>query len=237
MTPKKRTAGKARKRTLTADLRLTKAASAVDVVVGIDVSADQGTIDWTAAAPSINFAIIKATDGVDADPNFQTNWTNARGAGVKTGAYHFFRNFHGAQEQFDQLSQTVTSSGDFPITLDIENTPNYKLKPEDVPVIGQLLTLIKGQYGKLPMIYTDNGSWASLGNPDSTNGISFIECPLWIAYPTSNPSPQYPLPWTAWTFWQYDFHGSISGIDKDVDLDRFAGNLTVFRRITALPPA
>jgi lysozyme len=230
---KKKTAKKARKRTVTAALRPIKAASALDIVVGIDVSEDQGTIDWSAAASSINFAIIKATDGVEADPNFQTNWTTARAAGVKTGVYHFFRNFHGAQEQFNQLSQTVTDPGDFPIALDVENTPKYKLKPQDVPVIGQLLSLIRGLYGKLPIIYTDNGSWASLGNPDSASGISFVECPLWIAYPTSNPSPQYPSPWTAWTFWQYNWKGSIPGIKTDVDLDRFAGNLTVLRRIAA----
>jgi len=221
------------KRTVTAALRLTKAASAVDIVAGIDVSADQGTIDWNSAASSINFALIKATDGVDADPNFQTNWTGARAAGVKTGAYHFFRNFHGAQEQFQALTGAITNPGDFPITLDIENTSSYPLKPGDVPVIGQIISLIRQQYGKLPIIYTDNGSWGSLGNPDAANGISFVECPLWIAYPTSNPSPQYPLPWTAWTFWQYSWKGSIPGIGTDVDLDRFAGNLTVLRRIAA----
>ena len=233
MAVKKKPARKTRKRTVTAALRFAKAASALDVVVGIDVSEDQGTIEWSAAASSINFAIIKATDGVDADPSFQTNWTGARAAGVKTGAYHFFRNFHGAQEQFNQLSRTVTDAGGFPIALDIENTPKYKLTPKDVPIIGQLMSLIQEQYGKLPIIYTDNGSWSSLGNPDSANGISFVQCPLWIAYPTSNPSPLYPLPWTAWTFWQYNWKGSIPGIAKDVDLDRFAGNLTVLRRIAA----
>lgn len=233
MALKRKTAKKARKRTVTPALRLIKAASTSDVVVGIDVSEDQGTIDWSAAASNINFAIIKATDGVDADPNFQTNWTAARAAGVKTGAYHFFRNFHAAQEQFNQLSQTVTHPGDFPIGLDIENTPKYKLKRKDVPVIGELLSLIRGQYGKLPIIYTDNGSWASLGNPESASGILFVECPLWIAYPISNPSPRYPLPWTAWTFWQYSWKGSIPGIKTDVDLNRFAGNLTILRRIAA----
>ncbi len=180
MALKRKTAKKARKRTVTPALRLIKAVSTSDVVVGIDVSEDQGTIDWSAAASNINFAIIKATDGVDADPNFQTNWTAARAAGVKTGAYHFLRNFLAAQEQFNQLSQTVTHPGDFPIALDIENTPKYKLKRKDVPVIGELLSLIKGQYGKLPIIYTDNGSLgiarkSGVSKRHIIRGVSFVD--------------------------------------------------------------
>ena len=150
------TKGRARQRKVAKVLRIANARSSRDVVVGIDVSQAQGTIDWNTAASNINFAMIKATDGVDPDPTFQGNWTAAGAAGVKTGAYHFFRNIHSAQEQFDQLKQTVTNAGDFPVALDIENTPNNQLTPQDVPVIGQLMALIKGQYGKLPISYNNN---------------------------------------------------------------------------------
>ena len=77
-----------------------------DWIQGIDVSKWQGAIDWAQVkAAGKTFAIIKATEGAltpglaDADaiaqygldPQFRTNWANARTAGVTRGAYHFAR--------------------------------------------------------------------------------------------------------------------------------------------------
>ena len=61
-------------------------------VHGVDVSRDQGAIDWRQArAGGIAFAYMKATEGGDvADPTFHTYRAGAAAAGVQHGAYHFY---------------------------------------------------------------------------------------------------------------------------------------------------
>ena len=45
---------------------------------------------------------------------------------------------------------------------------------------------------------------------------------LWVSsYPAAK--PEILKGWSAWTFWQYDTHGSVNGIAGHVDLDQFNG--------------
>lgn len=59
-------------------------------ITGLDVSADQGPIDWDrVASAGHGFAFIRATTGVDTvDPQFASNWERAGAAGIRRGAYH-----------------------------------------------------------------------------------------------------------------------------------------------------
>lgn len=60
---------------------------------GIDVSAHNGMMNLDAAADDgIEFIFIKASEGENfRDENFVLNYQKARHAGMKVGAYHFFR--------------------------------------------------------------------------------------------------------------------------------------------------
>lgn len=60
---------------------------------GIDISAHNGTIDFGKVKKAgYDFVIIKATEGTDfKDSMFSDNLRRAREAGLKVGAYHFFR--------------------------------------------------------------------------------------------------------------------------------------------------
>ena len=65
-------------------------------LVGVDVSAHQGEIDWKAVRESgVEFAIIRAAyrgyteGGLHVDPMFYQNLDGARGAGLLVGAYVF----------------------------------------------------------------------------------------------------------------------------------------------------
>ncbi|MDE7509285.1 MAG: hypothetical protein K2M62_04105, partial [Muribaculaceae bacterium] len=62
-------------------------------VRGIDVSAHNGMMNLDAAAESgIEFIFIKASEGdTFRDANFRINYDKASHAGMKIGAYHFFR--------------------------------------------------------------------------------------------------------------------------------------------------
>lgn len=59
----------------------------------IDVSGNQGTIDWVAMkADGVTHAWVKATEGATwSDPMYSRNMREARRAGVKPGSYHYAR--------------------------------------------------------------------------------------------------------------------------------------------------
>ena len=93
------------------------------VIEGIDVSHYQGTIDWSkVAGAGKTFAFIKASDGtVGADPTFAYNWSRARQAGLRRGAYHFFRPITDALQQAQHfLRQLGDDHGELPPVLDFE---------------------------------------------------------------------------------------------------------------------
>src|SRR6476660_2447595 len=60
--------------------------------IGIDVSHHQGEIDWPrVASDGVRFAYIKASEGGTVpDHRFRENWVEAKKAGLRRGAYHFF---------------------------------------------------------------------------------------------------------------------------------------------------
>ena len=62
-------------------------------VVGIDVSNHNGRIDFDKVkADGVSFVYLKASEGKSyTDPSFKKNYTSVLKAGMKVGAYHFFR--------------------------------------------------------------------------------------------------------------------------------------------------
>lgn len=187
-------------------------------VEGIDVSRYQGVVDWRiVAGQGFSFAFIKATEGEQyQDPNYCNNWDNARQAGMKRGAYHFFQPGVPAEKQADNFINTVEMEyGDLPPVLDIEITSDL---PKEVIVerIKAWLYLIELEYSIRPVIYTHFKFYNKYiaGN--------FDEYPIWIAKYGSRPPPLGGK--KQWTFWQYGNKGSIEGVEGMVDLNVFNGN-------------
>ena len=62
-------------------------------VVGLDISSHNGVPDFDSiAAAGVDFVYLKATEGTSFhDPAFMRNYLAAKRAGLKVGAYHFFR--------------------------------------------------------------------------------------------------------------------------------------------------
>lgn len=62
-------------------------------VMGVDISNHNGAIDFgRVSRDGISFVIIKASEGQQyRDPAFASYYREARRAGLKVGAYHFFR--------------------------------------------------------------------------------------------------------------------------------------------------
>ena len=185
--------------------------------VGIDVARYQGDIDWqTVSKEKILFVYIKATEGKTyTDPKFHQNIKGAQKAGLKVGAYHFFRMTSGAREQFNHFySQVGKYKLDLIPMIDVEVPPK---EVKSIPLVQDSLDvfikLVTQKYGKKPMIYGTQRSYNTYCAPKYNNLHLYIG-----RYNTKGPEIKGE---GSYTIWQYSENGKINGIPKAVDLARF----------------
>lgn len=183
--------------------------------LGIDVSKYQGNIDWAKVAKDgVRFAILRAgsqdNNGPYVDPYFEKNYTGAKAAGLKVGAYVFTYG-KTEEEQNKELNVWLTAlqgkTFDYPVFVDVE--------ADQLKNVSNLTNLVKrmmdilDQKGFIP-------GWYSYTN--------FIN-----SYIDANALKDYPL-WVAdyrdsigykgdYMMWQYSSSGTIDGISGDVDLN------------------
>ncbi|MCF6231521.1 MAG: glycoside hydrolase family 25 protein [Rhodobacteraceae bacterium] len=191
---------------------------------GIDVSRWQGDINWaTAKAAGVSFAFMKATEGGDlADPKFAIHWQEAKAAGVKRSAYHYFFFCRPAAEQARWFIKHVPRDASaLPHVLDMEWTPKSKtcrLRPEGAKIRAEarrFLDILEAHYGRRPVVYTTVDFFRETGI-GRLGGTEF-----WLRSVAGHPSKVYPG--AGWTFWQYSGTGLVPGIDGKVDLNVFRG--------------
>lgn len=198
-------------------------------VQGLDVSHYQGTIDWEEVAKAgMAFVFIKATEGTsEVDPEFETNWSGAKAAGLLRGAYHFFQPSEDPQQQAEHfLSVVQTVPGDLPPVLDVETPGDAS---EILAGVQAWLTAVEQATAKAPILYTSPTFWNGLG----ISASGFSRFPLWVAeYGVT--TPKTTEGWTAWTFWQFSESGEVSGIQGTVDLDLFQGTLSELQQMADL---
>jgi lysozyme len=202
-------------------------------VRGVDVSHHQGEVKWPlVAATEVRFAYAKATEGKRfRDPAFGANWPGIKSAGLRRGAYHFFRPAHPLTAQIDFFASVVGSLDptDLAPMLDIEEVATESggdqwdaIAPEErVPLILNALGVLEAQLGRRPIVYVRRG-FVSAKLPNAQGLAAY---PLWIAHYTDATQPITPLVWDRWTIWQHSEKGQVAGIDGHVDLDQFNGGL------------
>jgi lysozyme len=207
-------------------------------VWGVDLSNNQGTIDWSqVAAGGASFAFIKATQRTDfVDPYFQTNMNEAAGNGLLAGAYHYACPVENQPNFCFQAGDPVAEAHHFlsvagpyitkgwlrPV-LDVEE--GASLGPDALSTwVTQWAATIERETGVAPIIYTSS-SYAGMLNATVTR------YPLWVANWGQNDcnfetmAPPSTGVWNSWAFWQYCSTGSVPGVSGDVDLDLFSGDL------------
>ena len=208
--------------------------NADDKVRGIDVSHNNGTIDWQkVAAAGIAFAFAKATESTGfVDPQFNTNYAAMKSNGLLRGSYHFFRPKSDAQAQAQNFLKVVPQlgPGDLPPTLDVE-VNDGKSASDIIQGVQQWLETVGSALGCKPIIYTSASFWNA--NLSGTN--QFADHPLWVAHYTSKAQPNIPQGFTGYTIWQFTEQGTISGISGNADLDRYNGTLDQLRKLAGLP--
>lgn len=181
-------------------------------IKGIDVSAHNGVLDLdAAAADGVSFIFIKASEGESfRDPNFPLNYMKAGQAGLKRGAYHFFRFDRDGVSQALNLVKAISGRNlELGIAIDVEDQGN----PDDVPrdsVIQRLqdLTDYLILEGHRVMFYSNRAGY------EKYLFENFRGFPLWICSFEEDTAKD-----SDWTFWQYNHHGKVAGIKGDVDLN------------------
>lgn len=182
---------------------------------GIDVSQHNGLMNLDAArSAGIEFIFIKATEGVThKDQNFRINYLKAHHAGLKVGAYHFFRfDKDGIDQARNFLEATGNRQLELGLAIDVEDQGNAHGVPVET-VISRLRDMVEymNLKGKRVILYTNRSGYEKYLMND------FAGHPLWICSFSSTPIN------AEWTFWQYNHHGKVNGIIGDVDLNTFCG--------------
>jgi lysozyme len=211
--------------------------------LGLDVSfyQDDDTtpqqIDFKKAkAQGAEFVIIRASQGLDTDPDLTYNIAEAKKAGLVCGAYHFIDYRIPPTEQMDHFAY-VSGDADFH-ALDLEKHPYWRAQ---FPNRSQWLIWLYGaferldSYGIKSMLYTNKNYAKNLLRPIPE---WLKKRPLWIAqYPYKWIDPAkfnpYHGDWDNWTFFQFTDRGDglAYGMEsKQVDMNYFNGSLDDLRR-------
>ena len=178
---------------------------------GIDISAHNGDIDFECVKEAgYDFVIIKATEGTDfKDSMFVDNLRRARNAGLKVGAYHFFRfDTDGELQAINFIHSLRNRELDIPAVVDIERFGNPD-GHEATMIIARLRTMLRHleDEGIKVMLYSNKDDY------DRYLKGNFSHYPLWLCSFTE------PGADIDWVIWQYSHRGNVDGIKGKVDLN------------------
>jgi lysozyme len=204
--------------------------------IGVDVASHQHPFDmgidwWQVRAAGVSFAFVKADEGpVSAgryvNPWFHRDTSEARAAGLLTGAYHYARPrwpLSSAESDARAFVRTVgptLGGAALSPALDLEETGG--LGPSALADwAGRWVRTVEALTGYRPMVYTGLFFWAD--QVASTPELS--EYPLWFARYGDAPG-LLPGGWWTWSFWQFTKQGRVPGIIGDVDLNLSCGRPT-----------
>ena len=178
-----------------------------DWVKGIDVSHHNGDVNWDLVKKSgVDFVILKASEGSGfVDGTFIKNAVNAKKAGLKIGAYHFFRARVDGEIQADNFLKQILG-----VELDIEPVLDWEVDDGlsadmNAYQARRFLNKVEQKTEKKPIIYTGPSFFAD--KMKSPSGFEAYK--LWIAHYT-NKTPRVPKPWRDWDIWQFTESGKLS---------------------------
>lgn len=190
----------------------------------IDVSRYQGAINWAQVAAagykgamlktvSTNRKLSKRADGLYIDPTFETNYRNAKAAGLDVGVYYY--TYATSEEMADAelalVRQAVYGKElTMPVAVDVEDN---KLKPMSTIDLTNLTAYALEQLEKMGLyaqLYTYTGYKYELGMARLSSRWD-----VWLADYTGK-TPNVTFNYNAH---QHTSEGSVPGISGNVDLN------------------
>lgn len=197
---------------------------------GIDVSAEQGEIDWkTAANSGVRFAVIRsaATGKEDpeyaADIKFERNYAAAKAAGVFVGTYFYTCADSEAEMQANITALLKTLSGkqfDLPVYLKFEQSYRQKdLGREKLTALAKYGCSLLRAAGYQPGVYA-NLNWFS--NYLDADALRAAGNEIWLEarpIPDKAANPDFYNYADRCTLWQYSNCGEVPGISGSVSVN------------------
>lgn len=193
---------------------------------GVDLSHWQSDFE---AFNSVDFAIIKATEGVGyVDPACDKLYQKAKKAGKLLGVYHFAR---------PDLNNSAIAEADW----FIKNIQGYLREAilvldwesgylGNVAWAKAFLDRVQEKTGIKALLYASRSpinsfNWSSVANADYG---------LWVADYGANTGSEGNKPnvkwWPFYILWQYTSRGRVAGYNGDVDLNNFYGDTETWRK-------
>lgn len=203
---------------------------------GIDISRWQGSLNWSLIKNSVDFVIIKSSEGDPdpgqsvqqyEDPMFKTNQAGARSVGILRGYYHFARPDY--NEPIGEAEEFVNAVGPLEqgevLCLDMETNANKDIVAWSKAFLDHVFQLT----GTRPLIYLSE-SWVTSHDWSSVFNANYG---LWVAKYGVNdgnvPSGVNTGIWPTAAIWQYTSVASAAGIHP-VDADNFYGTAETFQK-------
>lgn len=160
----------------------------------------------------VSYVILKATEGNNLkDKKFKKNRADAKAAGYRLGAYHFYRSSKNPASQAENYIKTVghLDTNDLPPILDIETIHKGCSVAKLNAHIKEWLDIVEKHYGRKPIIYSSESFIKDILDNDIRTSY-----PLWVAhYREAQPDRK------DWTMWQFTDKAVVYGIDGPVDLN------------------
>lgn len=190
----------------------------------LDVSHYQGTIDWARVAAagykgamlktvSTNRKLSKRSDGLYIDPAFETNYRNARAAGLDVGVYYYTyaTSEAMANAELSLLRQAVHGKEfSLPVCVDVEENKLKQLSTLDLSNLTAYALEQVERMGFYAQLYTYTGYKYEL---DMARLSSRWD--VWLADYTGK-APKVSFKYNAH---QHTSKGSVPGISGNVDLN------------------
>lgn len=197
---------------------------------GIDVSSNNGDIDWTGVSSSgIDFAIIRAGstyingETFHKDRKFETNYSDATKSGIKVGAYYYcgaYTKDGFINNAYDFVNTLNGKSFDLPVYIDVEQATKQTAlgKYTLTSYILSALDIISNS-GYSAGVYT-NKYWFS--TYVDVQRIKDAGYDIWMAQYPSGSYAVDPSDYdksSSCSIWQYSNVGRVSGLSGNVDVD------------------
>lgn len=192
----------------------------------IDVSRYQGEIDWAQVAAagykgamlktvSTNRKLSKRSDGLYIDPMFETNYRNARAAGLDVGVYYYTyaTNKEMVNAELALLRQAVYGKElTLPVAVDVEDNRLVSLDKQDLTDLTAYALHEVEQMGFYAQLYT----YTSFAKAHLfVGGAALHSYDVWLADYTGK-TPKVDFKYNAH---QHTSKGSVPGISGSVDLN------------------
>jgi lysozyme len=221
---------------------------------GIDLYEGIGVVNFDKVkSAGYSFVIFRASFGIVPDTRYVENVRLARAAGMRIGAYCFFRPSQDLAEQIETCTTQIKAAGGFArgdigVAGDFENPEAFKNIPRsereaelnasvmaewaDVPVetrLGLIVAYLDGiaaGTGRTAIVYGSVKFFTTAFLGDLTPLENYPL--LWVADYSRPTTPRVPAPWKTWTLWQRTPHGKVPGQKPNADIDAFNGDQKAF---------